>query len=368
MGDNSSNFLHCESGTINMAQGSASKDPKASKTEKKSAKKLDFLLDTIDTEVANLADVVDPDGPILDDKASNQDGEAISLDRGNTGMDSLELDMDFFKESPGTLAEEEPADNQAQAALDAMSDAEGEVEAMLAKEETASDPGAASANLTAKKDVDQDLAKALDELLATREVDASKLLKRTTKEDVGQGKEPAKAETVAEQLPEDLFDDLDKDLELVLDNATTESQVASEEEPAEDLLADLNKNLALEGQGKASKDEAALEMELSEDHLGDLEMDVKVEKDKVSAIKKAAIEAGLSKDLLETSELYSGMEGKVETAAEVATSTSNSDEDLADLLSKKIEALVNRLVEERLSEIAERVIMEKINKIFSSMK
>ena len=351
-----------------MAKGSTTKDPKVGKMQKTSTKKLDFLLDTIDTEVANLADVVDLEGPILDDKTSNEDGESISLDRGATGMDSLELDMDFFKESPGTPVEEEPADNQAQAALDAMSDAEGEVEAMLAKEETASETGAASANLTAKKDVDQDLARALDELLATREVDASKILDQSTKEKVGQGKEPEKVGTVADQLPEDLFDDLDKDLELVLDNATTESQVASEEVPAEDLLADFNENLALEGEGNAAEDKGALETEHSEDHLGDLEMDAKVEKDDGSAIKKAAIEAGLSKDLLETSELYSGKEGKVETAAEVASSTSNSDEDLADLLSKKIEALVNRLVEERLSEIAERVIMEKINKIFSSMK
>jgi hypothetical protein len=38
------------------------------------------------------------------------------------------------------------------------------------------------------------------------------------------------------------------------------------------------------------------------------------------------------------------------------------------LLTEKIEALVARLVEKRLSTIAERVIKEKINKIFSSMK
>ena len=74
MGDNSSSFLNCESGTINMAKGSTTKDPKVGKTQKTSTKKLDFLLDTIDTEVANLADVVDLDGPIVDDKASKQDG------------------------------------------------------------------------------------------------------------------------------------------------------------------------------------------------------------------------------------------------------------------------------------------------------
>jgi len=37
-------------------------------------------------------------------------------------------------------------------------------------------------------------------------------------------------------------------------------------------------------------------------------------------------------------------------------------------MTNKIEALVSRLVEERLSEIAERIITEKLNKIIASMK
>jgi len=322
-----------------MAKTASSKDLKDSKTQKVATKKLDFLLDTIDTEVANLADVVDVEGPILDDKTSKGDGGAISLSDGGVGLDSLELDMDFFKEPEKPPAEEESVGSGAQAALDAMSDAEGEVEAILSMEDTSGDSAVASGTEIDKNEVDPDLAKALNELLATREVDASKLLEKTEEQKVVQSKEPQpqKVETVEDQLPEDLFDDLDKDLELVLGGAAAENQAVSNSEVEEDLL-------------------------------GDLEMDFDAEKTDGSATKEAAIEAGISRDLFETCEQNIAVEEKEEKTAEAVISTSNSDEELADLLSKKIEGLVNRLVEERLSEIAERVIMEKINKIFKSMK
>ena len=322
-----------------MAKTASTKDLKDSKTQKVATKKLDFLLDTIDTEVANLADVVNVEGPILDDKTSKGDGGAVSLSDGGVGLDSLELDMDFLKETEKPPAEEKSVGKGAQAALEAMSDAEGEVEAILSMEDSSGDPAVASATKIDKDKVDPDLAKALDELLATREVDASKLLEKTEEQKVEHSKkpEPRNVQTVEDQLPEDLFDDLDKDLELVLEGVTDENQGASDSELEEDLL-------------------------------GDLELDLTSEKTDGSATKEAAIEAGISKDLFETCEQNIAVEEKEEKGAEAVASTSNADEALADLLSKKIEGLVNRLVEERLSEIAERVILEKINKIFKSMK
>jgi hypothetical protein len=354
-----------------MAKISPSKELKDGKTKKVVSKKLDFLLDTIDTEVANLADVVNLDGPILDEKKSKGDRGAISLSDGGRGMDSLELDMDFFNEPEKPPAEEKSADKEgAKAALDAMSDAEGEVEAMLSGEEASGKPAVAPANVADKEKVDSDLAKALDELLATREVDASKLLENTEKQKVVKSKEPEveKAQTVEDKLPEELFDDLDKDLELVLEGVAAEDQAASEKELTEDLLADLDEDLELQRGAAATKNQAGSDRELEEDLLGDLEMDVAAERVDESATKEAAIEAGISKDLFETTEQNIAVEEKAESVAGGVTSTSNSDEELANLLSKKIELLVNRLVEERLAEIAERVIMEKINKIFKSMK
>jgi hypothetical protein len=159
---------------MNMSTSSSNSELKNSSPKREATKKLDFLLDTIDTEVADLADVVEVAGPILADKTSGGEVSTISLDDEAVGMDSLELDMDLFGESDEPPPEDEPADNQAQAALDAMSDAEGEVEAMLSMEAS---PGAGSppAAETNEEKVDAGIAKALDELLATREVDASKL-------------------------------------------------------------------------------------------------------------------------------------------------------------------------------------------------
>jgi len=353
-----------------MAKTSPSKELKDSKTRKVVSKKLDFLLDTIDTEVANLADVVDLEGPILDEKKSKGDGGAISLSDGGVGLDSLELDMDFLNEPEKPPAVEESSDKGARAALDAMSDAEGEVEAMLSRKKPSGKPAVAPAKVADSEKVDPDLAKALDELLATREVDASKVLEKTEEQKVAKNKDPgpAKVQTGEDQLPEDLFDDLDKDLELVLEGVAAENQAAPEKNQAEDLLANLDEDLELERDAAKTEDQAGSDIELEEDLLDDVKMDFAAETADDSATKEAAIEAGISKDLFETTEQNIALDVKGESDADAVTSTSSPDDELADLLSKKIEELVNRLVEERLAEIAERVIMEKINKIFKSMK
>jgi hypothetical protein len=354
-----------------MSSSSSKSELKNSSPKKEATKKLDFLLDTIDTEVANLADVVEVTGPILDDQtpseevptislddgvigtdsleldmdlfgesdgpqpedepADNQAQAAISLNDGAMGMDSLELDIDLFGESDGPPPEGEPADNQAQAALDAMSDAEGEVEAMLAQE-ASTDAGSPLVTETSKEAVDEDISKALDELLATREVDASKLLEK--KPVPKQKKEPKKPPVLGDQLSEDLFDDLEKDFK-----------------PA--------------GDGAAAAEPNAEEKEFSKDLFEELEMDFQAGEETATAAEPVVVDEWISEDLLGDVQLQD--EGAGKNAGEAATK-SGSEEELADLLTEKIEALVARLVEERLAVIAERVIKEKINKIFASMK
>ena len=314
-----------------MSSSSAKSELKNSSPKKEATKKLDFLLDTIDTEVANLADVVEVAGPILDDQTPSEEVPTISLDDGVIGTDSLELDMDLFEESDWSPPEGEPADNQAQAALDAMSDAEGEVEAMLAQG-TSTDAGSPPATETSKEAVDEDISKALDELLATREVDASKILEK--KPVPKQKKEPKKSPVVGEQLSEDLFDDLEKDFKSAGDEA-------------------------------AAKEPNGDEKEFSKDLFEELEMDLQTGEEAATAAEPVGVEEWISEDLL--GDVQSEDEEAGKSAGEAATK-SGSEEELADLLTEKIEALVTRLVEERLSAIAERVIKEKINKIFSSMK
>ena len=354
-----------------MSNSSSKSELKNSSPKKEATKKLDFLLDTIDTEVANLADVVEVDGPILnkqslggeastisldggetgmdsleldmdlfgasdgppleDESVDNQAQAAMSLDDGETGMDSMELDMDLFGESDGPSPADEPADNQAQAALDALSDAEDEVEAMLAKEGS-TDAQSSHATETSKEAVDDDISKALDELLATREVDASKILEKQAVPK--QKKEAKKSPVVEEQLSEDLFDDLEKEFKSAGDEAAAQ-------EPNGD------------------------EKEFSKDLFEELEMDLQSEEEAATAAEPVGVEEWISKDQPGDAQLRA--EGAGKNTGEAATK-SGSEEELADLLTEKIEALVARLVDERLSAIAERVIKEKINKIFSSMK
>jgi hypothetical protein len=365
------NVFDLGSRKMTMSKSLSSSEQKNSSSKKEATKKLDFLLDTIDTEVADLAEVVDVAGPIVADQtpaegmptinlddgaietdnleldmdlfgesdgpppegepADNQAQPAISLDDGVIGTDSLELDMDLFGESDGSPPEGEPADNQAQAALDAMSDAEGEVEAMLAQE-ASMDAGSPPATETSKEAVDADISKALDELLATREVDASKILENhpVPKQE---GK-TEKSSVAGEQLSEDLFDDLQKDIQATGDGTAAAAPVAEEEEFSKDLFEEL-------------------------------EMDVRSEEGNSTAAEQIVAEEGILEDLLGDEQLEDGGEDK--KAGEPVTK-SGSEEDLADLFTEKIEALVARLVEEHLSAIAERVIKEKINKIFSSMK
>ncbi len=314
-----------------MSNSSSNSELKSSSPKEEATKKLDFLLDTIDTEVANLADVVEVAGPILDDQTPGGEVSTMSLDDGAIGMDMLELDVDLFGESDGPPPEDEPADNQAQAALDAISDAEGEVETMLA-EEASVDAGSPPVTETSKEEVDEDIAKALDELLSTREVDASNLLKKKGVPE--QEKEPKKSPDVGEQLPEDLFDDLEKDFKAVGDRAAAAELDAEEKEFSRDLFEEL-------------------------------EMDLQSGEETGSAAEPVVVEERISEDLLGDVRLQD--EGAGKNAGEAVT-TSGSEEELADLLTGKIEALVARLVEERLSAVAERVIKEKINEIFSSMK
>jgi hypothetical protein len=314
-----------------MSNSSSNSELKSSSAKEEATKKLDFLLDTIDTEVANLADVVEVAGPILDDQTPGGEVSTMSLDDGAIGGDSLELEMDLFGESDEPPPEDEPTDNQAQAALDAISDAEGEVEAMLA-EEASVDPGSPPVTETSKEEVDEDIAKALDELLATREVDASNLLKKKGVPE--QEKKPKKSPAVGEQLPEDLFDDLEKDFEAAGDRAVAVELDAEEKEFSEDLFEEL-------------------------------EMDFQSGEETASTAEPVVVEERISEDLLGDVQLQD--EGAGKNAGEAAT-TSGSEEELADLLTGKIEALVARLVEERLSAVAERIIKEKINEIFSSMQ
>ena len=322
-------------GTVIMESNSSTDRNKTGKPEETASSKLDFLLDTVDNEVADLADVVDTTEPVVADVTPNEKTKAASVHDQKEAADSLELDIDLFGDSDDNPSEKEPEERQAQDALDAMNDAEGEVEAMLAKEEQASDDGADVAATVSNNPVGQDIAKELDVLLSTREVDASRLLQKMPKPE----RQPAEKPAVSrDQLTEDLFHDLEAEFAAEETDAGEDKPIVSEKDLAKDLAKDL---------------------------LEELKEDTRSRTEDTGATETVPIEDKLAEDLFDESDLQG--EGTADNTTP-AGPLSGGDEELADLLSKKIEALVTRMVEERLSGIAERVIMEKINKIFSSMK
>jgi hypothetical protein len=167
------------------------------------ARKLDFLLDTIDTEVANLADTVVTEGPILYEAASNDQGSAIGFNHETTAMDIPDLDMGVSGDSDEPPSDLEPVDKETAAALDALRDAESEVEAMLTVAGMVTVTEDAAPGTSGQDVKEQPASKTLAELFAAREIATSKLAEKAEALE-----EAAADHAAADDKPlEDLFSD-----------------------------------------------------------------------------------------------------------------------------------------------------------------
>jgi hypothetical protein len=295
-------------------------------------KKIDALLDTIDTETSDLEEFIDAQEstvdnpePILDAVSEEFDEEILPFE-----------DVGARTEPVETAAEPEsgpqPHDVATDSALDALSDAENEVEAMLSGKGGAED-GGASAVPGAEEDAgDPDSDKILAELLSTREVDASELVNK------GDGQEEPEVKPAdGDQVFDDLFSEIE---------ATTESN----------------------GDGTASAVPPAPEEGLAEDLFGDQETPTGSGEEVSSDSDSSFVGEELSDDLFEDLKLESKVEPNTEVDAVGSSDQAESQDELAELISKKMETLVMRLVEEQLPELADRIISEKLKKIISSMK
>ena len=253
-----------------MENNSSDKKNKTRRPQGVATQRLDFLLDTIDTEVANLAETVVTQGPILYETTSNDEGSAMGFNHETTANDYLNLDKALFGDSDEPQSGIESVAKETEAALDALRDSEDEVKGMLTPDGVATDATNAAVAAPGQNVEDQGAAEALAEVVATREVQSSSL--------------PEKAE---EQV-----------------------EIAAEPSAVDDSL--------------------------SED---------------------------VSSDLHKPSDSEEGTNPTSESSPAAA-----SDGELATLMSRKIEALVTRLVEERLPAIAERIIVERFDKIIAAMK
>jgi hypothetical protein len=254
-----------------MEKNRPAKKNKGGRPQGTTTEKLDFLLDTVDTEVANLAETMVTQGPIVHEATSSDEDPAIGLNHETTVADHLDLDMAMFGDSDESLFDMESLEVKTEAALGALMDAESEVEAMLTPPEMETETENAAVAATDQEAKEQPAVKTLAQLLATSETDDFELSEKAEQQEQAAAKPPG----VNDKLSEDRFSDL---------NTTS-----------------------AESEG----------------------------------------------DALPTSK---------------PPPPTPSDEELATLMSHKVEALLTRLVEERLPVIAEQIISEKLNKIIGSMK
>ena len=285
-----------------MESKSSGKKNKGTRTQGMVSNKLDFLLDTIDTEVANLAESVVTQGPILYETDSNDDPSAMGLSQETTVMDHRDLNVGLF-ENPGEPPSDlELMDKETEAALEALRDAEGEVEAILTAEGLAGNTEDATPKVADKEEDNQPATKTLAEFLATGELDPASLLVKEKE----LGKSASAPNAADGELSEDLFFSLDKPSESDNDTPPVWDSGPRQGKATDGFLAETRQEGAVES------------LQLKAD--------------------------------------------------ESCSSPASSDCELAALMSNKIEALLTRLVEERLPAIAERIIVEKLNKIIASME
>jgi hypothetical protein len=158
------------------------------------------------------------------------------------------------------------------------------------------------------------------------------------------------------------------ELEIDLPMEATEPQakitpLAEETESALDALIDAENEII----STLSDGPPALDDQLSEDLPVDSEMEQDSKEDNVSFAKAPSIAEKSSEELLGEVELENVLEAG-QTNAGGTSRLSASDDELAALITEKMEAFVTSLVEERMSAIVERIITEKITNIFAFMK
>lgn len=162
------------------------------------------------------------------------------------------------------------------------------------------------------------------------------------------------------------IDDLELEIELPEESTELQAEIEHEAKEAEstlDALIDAENEII----STLSDGPPALDDQLSEDLPVDSEMELDSKEDNVSFAKAPSIAEKSSEELLGEVELENVLEAG-QTNAGGKSRLSASDDELAALITEKMEAFVTSLVEERMSAIVERIITEKITNIFAFMK
>ena len=277
---------------------------------------LALLLDSIEKETTDLTEVVFEKESLLDDMAlSAEDDLLASLDSGVLEGDDSELDLEALDDSARAATEIESKAQDSGTKLDHQ----GEDEKMLTEKETVSSKDDAAMTDTSKDGAVQGTDKTLTGPATTPELEATRAL------DDAIGKEQATEAVPAidDQLSKDFF----SDYELV-------NEV--EEKGGEGEKPELEATRALDdaiGKEQATEAVPAIDDQLSKDFFSDYELVNEVEE--------------------------KGGEGEKPELEALA-------DEFDTLLNKRMEAIVTRLVEERMPAIVEPIILETIKKLLRS--
>jgi hypothetical protein len=312
-------------------------------------------------EIIDLVDVVEEGtGALEEEPVGAEQPSEVPDDEGEFSLEDLDLDAEFGDQEPKLDTVIDPLEAGQGDVSEALNAAEQEVGAMLADEQWTTEDTAAEQAGAEGADVDEETDEALAELFASDEVDVSRMLEEAM-EGREEAEEPAgEAPASEEELPEELFADLDMEEEEGAAEGAGQRAFGKDE-----LSEDLFEDLEMEAEGAAeepAEEVLAAEEELPEELFGDVDMEAE------PAAEEAA--AGPSEP---AREVVVGLTGQPEAGAAQEQMpegglTPAAAEELAALVSAEVEAVVTRLVEERLPAIAERIISQEIEKIKATME
>jgi len=277
---------------------------------------LDLLLDSIDKETTDLTKAVLEEESLLDDMALSGEDDLASLDSGVFEGDDSELDLEALDDSARAATEIETKEQDSGTTLDHQ----GEDEKMLTEKVVVSSKDDAAMTDTSKDGAVQGTDKTLTGPAATTpELEAPRAL------DDAMGKEQATEAVPA--IDDQLFKDSSSDFELV-------NEV--EEEGGEGEKPELEAPRALDdamGKEQATEAVPTIDDQLFIDPSSDFDLVNEVEEE--------------------------GGEGEKPNLNALA-------DELGALLNERMEAIVIRLVEERMPAIVEPIILETIKKLLRS--
>ena len=292
---------------------------------------LDLRLDDLEHEIIDLVEVVEegasPSGALRAEEPEAA-GELVS--------DDLELEDEVSEAGEAGMAGASEAEMRE--ADEALGEAEDEFETLLGAEPGEPEGGPEDLGPVSDDFGEEETDRELADLFASDELEVSKLLEDGSM-DNEEGPAPVKGRDSAsdEEFLEGLFDDLEVEEDGAEAVGAPVDEAATKEDVSKDLLVELGLEPDVTARAAVPQGPAPVE-ELPEDLFADLD--------------KTGRDAP---------------EGPGAAVAPLPAPTWDAEE-FAALVREQVEAVVTRLVEERLPTIAEAILREEIRKIRAAME